>query len=71
MSLGGVNSPRSQTVKGSKLALQLRQQGFKGLLCMYSGESLVNLRKLDAYHVFDLVITKGNSPQARCATPLQ
>jgi hypothetical protein len=64
VSQSGVNSPRSQTVKGSKLALQLRQMGFKGLLCMYSGESLVNLRKLDAYGAFDLVITKGNSPQA-------
>ena len=57
-------SGRLEVTYGSDLALQMRRSGYRGLLCLCSGESLVNLRTLDAYNTFDLVLTKGNSLQS-------
>lgn len=59
----GSQTPGERTVRGSALAQQMREGGFTGLLCLYSGESLINLRKMDAHGACDLVLTKGNSPK--------
>ena len=70
MPCDGEDAPSGKlvTVRGSSLALQMRERGFQGVLCMYSADSLVSLRQLDAYGAFDLVLTKGISPQVRAIT---
>ena len=48
-----------QTFRGSEIAVQLRQRGYRGCICILSGESLANSSRLASMAEVDLVLVKG------------
>ena len=48
-----------QTFRGSEIAVQLRERGYRGRICIFSGESLANSSRLASAAEVDLVLVKG------------